>query len=130
MRYIVKGEGYDRGWGEGFEVKFQADNDSQAKIKLVAMGIFGHSGNEWKDVSHTQLQHEFLEDLDEKYQWYVSEHGLLDEDLFADIAVEQILEPMNGDGMDYFAALENLDTGDIVWGDPEDANLVNYDYDE
>ena len=122
MRYVIRGESYDRGPGGPLSIEFEADDDRAAQAKMVAMAFTSPGDEELRALTSY-----------DEIMAYIAESVMDEEDLVEPNWEEDVMETfddINGDGMDYFAALENLDTGDIVWGDPEDANLVNYDYEE
>lgn len=122
--YIIRGESYDRGPGGPLSIKFEADDDRAAQAKMVAIAFSSSGDQELMALTNYNRIMDYLATL------------VLDEDEAVvagdewEDEVMEAFEDINGDGMDYFAALKNLDTGDIVWGDPEDANLVNFDYDD
>lgn len=135
MKYLLIGEKYDRGPGGLLKTQFEAADDTAAKLKLCAMA-FGMPQDvkslvSYDDIS-TYLLDEILDEDDVESIYDVLEDGADDPEVFTDYILHEIFEPSNGDGMDFFASLTNMSTGETVWdsGDPTDYELEYDDDDE
>lgn len=118
MRYLLVGEKYDRGPGGVLKAKFEAESDDAAKLKLCAMA-FGMP----QEVKHlttanevmSYLLNEVFDEDDIEGIYDVLDSDAEDPKAFAEYLLHEIFEPANGDGMDYYSSLENLDTEENIW---------------
>jgi len=112
-RYLLKGEGYPRGYdGSRADLRFHAENDDAALLKMCAISFATSRKEVGSLTTFESLQNYIKRILNLK-------NVDSDPKSFMNLALESF-EELNGDGTDYYSSLRNVDTGDIVWSDGDE----------
>ena len=109
--YRILGETYDTGSAEPLQITFEAKGDMVALIKMFAIAF-----TSLQEVEHIVTYDGILDFLIDEF--FTEDQWTPGRDLYD--AAYMVFDDINGDsGNDLYISLENVDTGDFVWGGPD-----------
>ncbi len=109
--YRILGETYDTGSAEPLQITFEAKGDMVALIKMFAIAF-----TSLHEVEHIVTYDGILDFLIDEF--FTEDQWTPGKDIYD--AAYRVFDDINREGGDRYTSLQNVDTGDFVWGGPDD----------